>query len=136
MPDKIATAEDIQNEIRTLWAMTEEEAPSREKLAAALTDLAERVARGDSPDVDDLKKSIEVLTKLKKDLSRVLWSEGGIPNALVYHSLLVKNAPNADKLEKAFSAWHVTRGLAEVRLDELLMELETLQETIPEQSKP
>jgi hypothetical protein len=132
MPDKIATAEDIQNEIRTLWAMTEEEAPSREKLALALTDLAERVAKGSSPDVDDLKKSIEILTKLKKDLSKVLWSEGGIPNALVYHSLLVKKAPNADKLEKAFSAWHVTRGLAEVRLDELLMELETLQETIPD----
>jgi hypothetical protein len=44
MPAKIATSEDLQSELRTLWAMTEEENPSREKLAAALNDLAQRVA--------------------------------------------------------------------------------------------
>ena len=44
MPAKIATSEDIQTELRTLWAMTEEGNPSREKLADAISDLASRVA--------------------------------------------------------------------------------------------
>jgi hypothetical protein len=48
MPTKIATAEDVQIELRTLLAMTEEEAPSRAKMAAAISDLANRVAGGNS----------------------------------------------------------------------------------------
>lgn len=48
MPSKIATAEDIQAELRTLLAMTEEETPSRAKMAAAISDLANRVAGGKS----------------------------------------------------------------------------------------
>lgn len=48
MPTKIATSEDIQTELRTLWAMTEEENPSREKMADAISDLASRVA-GSTP---------------------------------------------------------------------------------------
>jgi hypothetical protein len=48
MPAKIATAEDVQAELRTLLAMTEEEAPSRAKMAAAIGDLATRVAGGKS----------------------------------------------------------------------------------------
>jgi hypothetical protein len=40
MPNKIATAEDVQVELRTLLAMTEEEAPSRARLASAIGDLA------------------------------------------------------------------------------------------------
>lgn len=44
--DKLATAEEVQAEIKTIWAMTEESEPSREKLAAALRDLAGRVVQG------------------------------------------------------------------------------------------
>ena len=44
MPDKIATSEDLQTELRALWAMTEEPEPSRAKMAAALNDLAKRTA--------------------------------------------------------------------------------------------
>lgn len=43
--DRIATAEELQNELRTIWAMTEEETPSREKLAAALTLLSDRISK-------------------------------------------------------------------------------------------
>jgi hypothetical protein len=43
---KLATAEEVQAEIKTIWAMTEEPEPSREKLAAALNDLAGRVVQG------------------------------------------------------------------------------------------
>jgi hypothetical protein len=42
--DKIATAEEVQAGIKNLWALTEEPNPSREKLAAALSELAARVA--------------------------------------------------------------------------------------------
>jgi hypothetical protein len=48
MPAKIATSEDLQTELRTLWAMTEEETPSREKLAAAIGQLAQKVSAGES----------------------------------------------------------------------------------------
>lgn len=48
MPAKIATAEDVQAELRTLLAMTEEENPSRSKMAAAISDLATKVAGGNS----------------------------------------------------------------------------------------
>jgi len=44
--NKLATAEEVQAEIKTIWAMTEEPEPSREKLAAALSDLAGRVVQG------------------------------------------------------------------------------------------
>ena len=44
MPAKIATAEDVQAELKTLLAMTEEPEPSRAKLAEALSDLANKVA--------------------------------------------------------------------------------------------
>jgi hypothetical protein len=40
---KITTAEELQSELRTLWAMTEGENPSREKLASALQDVAGRL---------------------------------------------------------------------------------------------
>jgi len=66
--DKIATAEELQAEIRTLLAMTEEEAsPSRAKMAKALADLAERVAGTKQADaIDDL---VDVKEALKsKDL--------------------------------------------------------------------
>lgn len=66
--DKIATAEELQAEIRTLLAMTEGEAsPSRAKMAKALADLAERVAGTKQADiVDDL---VDVKEALKsKDL--------------------------------------------------------------------
>jgi len=42
--NKIATAEEVQTELKAVWAMTEESNPSRSKLATALTVLAERVA--------------------------------------------------------------------------------------------
>lgn len=42
--NKIATAEQLQAELRDILAMTEEPGPSREKLAAALESLADRVA--------------------------------------------------------------------------------------------
>jgi hypothetical protein len=64
MPAKIATSEELQTELRTLWAMTEEENPSRGKLAAAISDLASKVAgidRVDGPMIDHLlQESIEV----------------------------------------------------------------------------
>jgi hypothetical protein len=44
--NKLATAEEVQAEIKTIWAMTEEPEPSREKLAAALSELAGRVVQG------------------------------------------------------------------------------------------
>jgi methyl-accepting chemotaxis protein len=66
MPAKIATAEDIQNEIRTLWAMTEEEVPSREKLAAALNDLASRVAGNRS----ELSKCLDDIADTASSASR------------------------------------------------------------------
>jgi hypothetical protein len=62
MPAKIATAEELQSEIRTLWAMTEEESPSRGKLASAISDLASRVAGDDH---------IELVKQLSKDLVKV-----------------------------------------------------------------
>lgn len=48
MPDKIATAEDVQAELRTLLAMTEEPEPSRAKLAGAIGLLAQKLAAGKS----------------------------------------------------------------------------------------
>lgn len=44
MPTKIATAEDVQAELKNLLAMTEGENPSRTKLAAAISELASKVA--------------------------------------------------------------------------------------------
>lgn len=51
MPSKIATAEDVQTELKTLLAMTEEPEPSRAKMAAAISDLASRVAGGIQQDI-------------------------------------------------------------------------------------
>jgi len=48
MPTKIATAEQLQDELRTLLAMTEEPEPSRAKLAAAISELASKVASNGS----------------------------------------------------------------------------------------
>jgi hypothetical protein len=41
--NKIATAEEVQAELKAVWAMTEESNPSRSKLGAALRSLADRV---------------------------------------------------------------------------------------------
>jgi hypothetical protein len=64
MPAKIATSEDLQTELRTLWAMTEEENPSREKLADAISDLASKVAgeRISSESLDFISKTLESVT--------------------------------------------------------------------------
>jgi hypothetical protein len=40
---KIITAEDLQTELKTIWALTEEENPSRKKMAEALQDLATKL---------------------------------------------------------------------------------------------
>lgn len=42
--DKIATAEELQAELRTLWVMTEEPTPSRARLAELLGSLSDRLA--------------------------------------------------------------------------------------------
>lgn len=131
MPAKIATAEDVQAELRTLLAMTEGEAPSRARISTALTDLAHRIAGVSDYDVKDLKKTINILTDMRKDLNKVYDKEGGVPNALINHSLLVTKSPSAAKLEKLLQEWHVHRGMAEVKLRELTEELEGLLESIP-----
>jgi hypothetical protein len=42
--NKVATAEELQAELRSIWAMTEEPSPSRAKIAEALGILSEKIA--------------------------------------------------------------------------------------------
>ena len=97
MPAKIATSEDLQTELRTLWAMTEEENPSREKIAAAISDLASKVAgvdRIDGPVIEHLLQEADVVnefalnsisfhTKARARLTALQksWAERGEPGS-------------------------------------------------------
>lgn len=73
--NKIATAEELQVELRGILAMTEEVTPSRSKLAAALFSLADRTA--DAVDtLVDIKEALK--EKDPKSLKKILSGLGGL----------------------------------------------------------
>lgn len=73
--NKITTAEELQVELQSILAMTEEETPSRAKLASALSSLADRTA--DSVDtLVDIKDALK--DKDSKSLKKVLGALGGL----------------------------------------------------------
>jgi hypothetical protein len=96
--DRIATAEDIQSELRTLWAMTEEPTPSREKIAAALNSLSERVAK------DRIDFLIEVQDALKGSdsagLKAALKTHDGVAAATCLIEAMRVTATNASAVSK------------------------------------
>lgn len=77
--DKLATAEEVQAEIKTIWAMTEETEPSRKKLAAALRDLAGRVVQG-SLERETLEEGRGSLARIWQRLQDIKLSLEGLPN--------------------------------------------------------
>ena len=64
--DKIATAEELQTELRAIWAMTEEPDPSRAKIAAALNNLVERLSANKPRSVPD-RHQLKVLIDTVKN---------------------------------------------------------------------
>jgi len=90
--NRIATAEDLQAELRTLWAMTEEPNPSREKMAAALNGLATRLAGTKSQ--PELLKKINVMRTQKTQP----------PKKPIEAAALAKVCSEVEKLEKLIRA--------------------------------
>jgi hypothetical protein len=98
MVDKIATAEEIQSELKAIWAMTEEEKPSREKLAGALELLAERVnssVTASSGYTPHFSKFVECVDAFAEGLKKVTQAK----IALVKIGTLVRNDPDVEALE-------------------------------------
>ena len=77
--NKLATAEEVQAEIKTIWAMTEEPEPSREKLAAALSDRAGRVVQG-SLERETIEEGRGSLARIWQKIVDINLSLDGLPD--------------------------------------------------------
>jgi hypothetical protein len=122
MESKIATAEDLQNEIRALWAMTEEPQPSRERLATAIQDLADRVAAREpieipedvKPFLDDFMSALQeglhlgavisVSETMDRRFAKLLENLKGTADAQAFSNFKfwIKDALNASLQQKLF----------------------------------
>lgn len=90
MTRKISTAEDLQGELRAILAMTEEEVPSRSKLALALSDLAERVSKSRP----NLMQSL-VLRDLSGDLKAIVNKASDITDSIEDWAALHTSVPRS-----------------------------------------
>jgi hypothetical protein len=110
--DKIATAEDIQAELRTLWTMTEGSNPSRKKLAKALGVLAVRVGsfwgdEGPSKSPEDRRRD-ELESRFKMRIREISKALNDVGVLLEVSSLKLRelgrgdNSPEMKKLQKSF----------------------------------
>ena len=93
--DKIATAEEVQNEIKAIWAMTEEAEPSREKLAGALSALAVKV--GYSVERETIDDCRGYCARIWKQLNSNLNLLQGIPG---YFRGTMEGDPEFKKVEE------------------------------------